>query len=91
MAVTDEEIRFYETSMLDMNKEIFLDQARQHQAYLDGGLAEINRLRDSGAIDPGTAAAWPTSIPVIQAASRKETPPCSTVSKTRSSPMTTTP
>ena len=56
--MTDEEIRFYETSMLDMNKEIFLDQARQHQAYLDGGLAEINRLRDSGAIDSGTAAAW---------------------------------
>jgi hypothetical protein len=56
--MTDQEIRFYETSMLDMNKEIFLDQARQHQAYMDGGLAEINRLRDSGAIDPGTAEEW---------------------------------
>lgn len=56
--MTDQEIRFYETSMLDMNKEIFLDQARQHQAYLNGGLDEINRLRDSGAIDAGTADAW---------------------------------
>lgn len=56
--MTDAEIRFYETSMLDMNKEIFLDQARQHQAYLNGGLDEINRLRDSGAIDPDTARAW---------------------------------
>lgn len=56
--MTDEEIRFYETSMLDMNKEIFLDQARQHQAYMDGGIEEINRLRDSGAIDAGTAEEW---------------------------------
>ncbi len=56
--MTDDEIRFYETSMLDMNKEIFLDQARQHQAYLNGGLAEINRLHESGAIDAGTAEAW---------------------------------
>ena len=36
--MTDQEIKFYETSMLDMNKEIFLDQARQHQAYMTGGL-----------------------------------------------------
>lgn len=56
--MTDQEIRFYETSMLDMNKEIFMDQARQHQAYLHGGMDEINRLRDSGAIDSGTAKAW---------------------------------
>ncbi|MEW9871224.1 WXG100 family type VII secretion target [Arthrobacter sp. HS15c] len=56
--MTDEEIRFYETSMLDMNKEIFLDQGRQHQAYMDGGIEEINRLRDSGAIDAGTAEEW---------------------------------
>jgi hypothetical protein len=44
--------------MLDMNKEIFLDQARQHEAYMNGGIDEINRLRDSGAIDPETAKAW---------------------------------
>lgn len=56
--MTDEEIRYYETSMLDMNKEIFLDQARQHQAYMNGGIEEINRLRDSGAIDAGTAEEW---------------------------------
>ncbi len=56
--MTDEEIEFYETSMLDMNKEIFLDQARQHEAYMNGGIEEINRLRDSGAIDPDTARAW---------------------------------
>jgi hypothetical protein len=56
--MTDQEIRFYETSMLDMNKEIFLDQARQHEAYMNGGIEEINRLRDSGAINADTAKAW---------------------------------
>ncbi|MBP1233368.1 uncharacterized protein YukE [Arthrobacter sp. PvP102] len=56
--MTDQEIKFYETSMLDMNKEIFLDQARQHQAYMTDGLDEINRLRDSGVIDHPTARAW---------------------------------
>ena len=56
--MTDAEIRYYETSMLDMNKEIFLDQARQHQAYMNGGIDEINRLQDSGAIDSKTAEAW---------------------------------
>jgi uncharacterized protein YukE len=56
--MTDQEIRFYETSMLDMNKEIFLDQARQHEAYINGGIEEINRLRDSGVINADTAKAW---------------------------------
>ncbi|WP_104087190.1 WXG100 family type VII secretion target [Arthrobacter sp. GMC3] len=57
-AMSDSEIKFYETSMLDMNKEIFLDQARQHMAYEQGGMEEINRLRDSRAIPPETARAW---------------------------------
>ncbi|MEC5180446.1 WXG100 family type VII secretion target [Arthrobacter sp. CG_A4] len=56
--ITDAEIRFYETSMLDMNKEIFLDQARQHEAYLTGGPEEMSRLRDSGVINAETARAW---------------------------------
>lgn len=56
--LTDAEIKYYETKMLDMNKEIFLDQGRQHMAYEMGGLAEIDRLRDSGAISSSTADAW---------------------------------
>ncbi|WP_374946882.1 WXG100 family type VII secretion target [Agreia sp.] len=56
--MSDSELAFYETSMLDMNKEIFLDQARQHMAYENGGLAEIQRLADSGAITQTTADAW---------------------------------
>lgn len=56
--MSDKELAFYETSMLDMNKEIFLDQARQHMAYENGGLAEVQRLADSGAITQQTADAW---------------------------------
>ncbi|MDJ0311694.1 WXG100 family type VII secretion target [Arthrobacter sp. H35-D1] len=57
-AMTDQDVKFYETAMLDMNKEIFLDQARQHMAYENGGMTEINRLAASGAITPETAKAW---------------------------------
>ncbi|WP_228515871.1 WXG100 family type VII secretion target [Agreia pratensis] len=56
--MSDSELAFYEKSMLDMNKEIFLDQARQHMAYENGGLAEVQRLADSGAITQTTADAW---------------------------------
>lgn len=87
--MTDAEIKFYETSMLDMNKEIFLDQARQHQAYMNGGIEEINRLRDSGAIDPGTAEAWAQIDSGDPAQVKRETPPSCTASRTKSSPTTT--
>jgi AraC-like DNA-binding protein len=56
--MSDSELHFYETSLLDMNREIFLDQARQHEAYRLGGLDEIQRLADSGAISQDTATAW---------------------------------
>lgn len=54
----DGELRFYESTFLSMQKEIFLDQASMHEAYLVGGTAEIDRLRDAGAIDPATGQAW---------------------------------
>ncbi|GAB3584813.1 hypothetical protein GCM10027406_31910 [Leifsonia lichenia] len=54
----DGELRYFETTLLGMQKEIFLDQARQHEAFLAGGMKEIERLRASGAIDRKTANAW---------------------------------
>ncbi|WP_434318977.1 hypothetical protein [Leifsonia sp. P73] len=54
----DGELGFFETTLLGMQKEIFLDQARQHEAFLTGGMKEIERLRASGAIDRKTAIAW---------------------------------
>lgn len=56
--LTDEELSFYETALLDMQKEIFEDQARQHEAFLGGGLPEIRRLKDAGVIDLRTFEAW---------------------------------
>ena len=39
-----EELKFYEVTLLLMQKEIFLDMAVAHEAYLDGGMDAIERL-----------------------------------------------
>jgi uncharacterized protein YukE len=57
-AMTDEDLRFYETSFLAMQQEIFRDQASMHAAYEHGGMAEIDRLYESGAIDGKAYEAW---------------------------------
>lgn len=57
-AMTDEDLRFYETTFLEMQQEIFADQASMHAAYEHGGLAEIERMYDSGAIDEATYDSW---------------------------------
>ena len=41
---SQEELEFYETRLLLMQKEIFLDMAVAHEAYLDGGMDTIERL-----------------------------------------------
>ncbi|MBE1875503.1 WXG100 family type VII secretion target [Myceligenerans pegani] len=56
--MTDEELRFYETTFLSMQQEIFHDQASMHAAYEHGGMAEIERMFQSGAIDEATYDAW---------------------------------
>ena len=52
------ELGFYETLFLIMQKKIFEDQASMHEAYLGGGLAEIERFYQAGIIDLATFAAW---------------------------------
>lgn len=56
--LSDAELRFYETTFLSMQKEIFLDQASMHEAYLVGGTAEIDRMQRAGIFDPATGQAW---------------------------------
>ncbi|MFJ3406607.1 WXG100 family type VII secretion target [Promicromonospora sp. NPDC090134] len=56
--MTDDELRFYETSFLSMQQEIFRDQASMHAAYEHGGMAEIQRMYESGAINERTYDAW---------------------------------
>ena len=43
-AELEEELEFYEVTLLQMQKEIFLDMAVAHEAYLDGGMDTIERL-----------------------------------------------
>lgn len=57
-SMSEEEVRFYETSLLAMQKEIFQDQAVMHEAYLGGGMDAIRELRAAGVIDAQTERAW---------------------------------
>ncbi len=52
------ELGFYETLFLTMQKKIFEDQASMHEAYLVGGLPEIQRFYQAGVIDLTTLEAW---------------------------------
>ncbi|GAB2777711.1 hypothetical protein GCM10027020_33990 [Nocardioides salsibiostraticola] len=57
-SLSDEDLNYYQTTLLAMQKEIFLDQASMHEAYLLGGTAEIDRMTDAGLLDAGTRNAW---------------------------------
>jgi hypothetical protein len=52
------ELGFYETLFLTMQKKIFEDQASMHEAYLAGGLHEIEHFFTAGIIDLATLEAW---------------------------------
>lgn len=54
----ESEFRWYETTFLGMQKEIFLDMAPQHEAYTTDGMAGIRTLLDDGTIDRATYDAW---------------------------------
>jgi hypothetical protein len=57
---TDEDLRFFETQFLSMQKEIFFDQAVMHEAYLEGGMDAMRELRAAGVSvdDDATLSAW---------------------------------
>ncbi|WP_146240475.1 WXG100 family type VII secretion target [Williamsia limnetica] len=56
--MSDEELAYYEQKFLSMQKEIFEDQAPMHEAYLHGGIAEIDRMQRAVLIDDKTQVAW---------------------------------
>jgi uncharacterized protein YukE len=56
--MTDAELGFYENQFLSMQREIFVDQAVMHEAYLNGGLPEMERLLEAGVIDDAAYQAW---------------------------------
>ena len=51
--LTQEDLNFYETTFLQMQKDIFIDQAAMHEAYLEGGVDAIEEMRDAGLFDNG--------------------------------------
>ena len=55
---SDEQLRFFETTLLGMQREIFFDQATQHEAFLNGGVAAIRELDGPEPIDAMTIRAW---------------------------------
>ena len=52
------ELKFYETTFLQMQKEIFSDIGSQHFAYQQGGTAEIQRLEAAGMVTRRMSDAW---------------------------------
>ncbi|MGX9899359.1 WXG100 family type VII secretion target [Arthrobacter sp. SA17] len=52
------DLKFYETTFLSMQKEIFEDIGSQHYAYQQGGIAEIQRLERAGVVNQRMALAW---------------------------------
>lgn len=56
--ITEEELRFYETTFLQMQYDIFLDQAPMHEAYHTGGIDAVRRMGDENLIPPDMVDAW---------------------------------
>jgi hypothetical protein len=53
-----DELQYFETKFLAMQKHIFIDQASMHEAYLAGGGAAIGEMRAAGLIDGNAQTAW---------------------------------
>jgi len=52
------DLGFYETTFLTMQKKIFEDQATMHEAYLAGGMPQVEEFYSARIIDLATLAAW---------------------------------
>jgi hypothetical protein len=52
------DLGFYETTFLAMQKKIFEDQAGMHEAYLAGGVPQIEEFYRARIIDAATLEAW---------------------------------
>ncbi len=63
----DSELKFYESTFLSMQKEIFEDQAPMHEAYLHGGPEEFQRMRHAGLIDRNAEGAWNAVVAGVSA------------------------
>ncbi|MGH3322547.1 MAG: hypothetical protein ACRDN9_20695, partial [Streptosporangiaceae bacterium] len=53
--LSEADVRFFETTLLGMQKDIFVDMAASHEAYLEGGMGAIREMADAGLFDDGDA------------------------------------
>jgi len=51
-------LRFLETKFLDMQQQIFMDMAWQHEAYLNGGIDTMRQLAANGDLAADQLASW---------------------------------
>src|SRR5439155_22444045 len=58
LAIGTNETKYFETTFLKMQKDIFLDLGWQHTAYMHGGQDAIDALHRDGFIMGDTYAAW---------------------------------
>ena len=56
--ISAEELRYYETTFLRMQYDIFLDQAPMHEAYRSDGLDGIYELAGDNRLPPAMVEAW---------------------------------
>lgn len=56
--LTAADIRFYETTLLNMQRNIFLDQGSMHAAYVHDGLPALEEMYAAGLIDSAAVTAW---------------------------------
>lgn len=60
--LTANDLEFFEQTFLQMQKDIFVDQAASHEAYLGGGMEAIEEMQEAGLFDNGnpdaTVQAW---------------------------------
>jgi hypothetical protein len=52
------ELQWFESKFLAMQKHIFIDQASMHEAYLNGGTVAIDEMRAAGLLDDNASTAW---------------------------------
>ena len=67
----ESDLAFYEETFLSMQKEIFSDIGSQHFAYQQGGMEEIQRMKDAGVVTPRMKTAW-TSLDSVPRYSEPE-------------------
>lgn len=56
--LSESELHYYETTFLSMQRQIFEDIGGMHQAFAEGGMANLEEMRAAGLVDPRTFQAF---------------------------------